>query len=104
GADVRLCSVCYPNDGLMPVRLHGLETGHHSMNEDAHQEDWHMSYSTLISKTVSDTLMSRRTFLKWSAALGGTAVLAEGGLHFGLKKAEAKTLAAPAEGKWVTAA
>ena len=32
-----------------------------------------MSYSTLIGKTVTDVILSRRTFLKWSAVLGGTA-------------------------------
>ena len=67
-----------------------------------------MSYSTLIGKTVTDTLMSRRTFLKWSAALGGTAVLAQGGLQFGLQKAEAaphpEPVEGPVAGKWVTAA
>ena len=45
--------------------------------------------------------MSRRSFLKWSAVVGGTAALAGGGLKFGLQKAN--TAQAAAEGKWVTA-
>ena len=36
-----------------------------------------------ISDTVQDTLLSRRSFLKWSVALGGAAALA-GGVKFGL--------------------
>ena len=38
-----------------------------------------MSDQTLLGKTVTDMVMSRRTFLKWSAVLGGTAALAQGG-------------------------
>ncbi len=40
-----------------------------------------------LTKTLTDTVISRRSFLKWSAALGGTAALA-GGLDFGLKTVE----------------
>ena len=53
---------------------------------------------------TNQATLSRRSLLKWTAALGGTAMLAEGGLHFGLKKAEAAPQAAPAADKWVAAA
>ena len=51
--------------------------------------------------------MSRRTFLKWSAVLGGTAALAQGGLQFGLHKGRSSPrwhASAPSAGKWVAAA
>jgi anaerobic dimethyl sulfoxide reductase subunit A len=59
-----------------------------------------MTETHFITKALTDTMLTRRSFLKWSAALGGTAVLA-GGLNYGFKAA-AKM--APPEGKWVSAA
>lgn len=46
-----------------------------------------MTKKDFLTKTLTDTVLSRRSFLKWSAALGGTAALA-GGLDFGLKTVE----------------
>jgi anaerobic dimethyl sulfoxide reductase subunit A len=43
-----------------------------------------MTETNFLTKILNDTVMTRRSFLKWSAALGGTAALA-GGLDFGLK-------------------
>jgi anaerobic dimethyl sulfoxide reductase subunit A len=60
-----------------------------------------MSEKSLIKKALTDTVLTRRSFLKWSAALGGTAALA-GGLNYGLKAV--KAAAQPSEGKWVTVA
>jgi len=61
-----------------------------------------MSENNFIDKALTNTVLSRRSFLKWSAALGGTAALA-GGLNLGLKTVEAAAVAAEAEGKWVSA-
>lgn len=47
-----------------------------------------MTETNFLTKTLNETILTRRSFLKWSAALGGTAALA-GGLKFGLKTAEA---------------
>jgi anaerobic dimethyl sulfoxide reductase subunit A len=66
-----------------------------------------MSEQDLITRLLTNTMLSRRSFLKWSAVLGGTAALASGGINVGLKAtatAEAAPAAAPKEGKWVTAA
>ncbi len=46
-----------------------------------------MTEKNFLTKTLTDTVLSRRSFLKWSAALGGTAALA-GGLKYGLKTVE----------------
>ncbi len=46
-----------------------------------------MGDENFLTKTLTDTLLSRRSFMKWSAALGGTAALA-GGLNYGLKATE----------------
>ena len=62
-----------------------------------------MAEKNFLTKALSDTVLSRRSFLKWSAALGGTAVLA-GGMNYGLKTAGAAAEAAAQEGKWITAA
>src|SRR5512140_1643440 len=62
-----------------------------------------MTEKDFLTKALSDTVLSRRSFLKWSAALGGTAVLA-GGVSHGLKVASAAAESAAQEGKWVTAA
>ncbi|MCW5851539.1 MAG: molybdopterin-dependent oxidoreductase [Anaerolineae bacterium] len=59
-----------------------------------------------ILKRPLDHTVSRRSFLKWNAVIGGTAVLA----GMGLKMGRLVTLAAPSapptatEGQWVTAA
>lgn len=59
-----------------------------------------MTEKDFLTKTLTDTVLTRRSFLKWSAALGGTAVLA-GGLSYGLKAMD--KAAAQTEGKWLTA-
>jgi anaerobic dimethyl sulfoxide reductase subunit A len=62
-----------------------------------------MSEKNVLTKALTETALTRRSFLKWSAALGGTAALA-GGLSYGLKAAETAAVAAAGEGKWVAAA
>ncbi|MGD2155906.1 MAG: molybdopterin-dependent oxidoreductase [Anaerolineales bacterium] len=62
-----------------------------------------MSDENFLLKTLNDTVLSRRSFLKWSAALGGTAALA-GGLGVGLKAIENAAEQEAAEGKWISAA
>lgn len=59
-----------------------------------------MSEKNKISQALTETILSRRSFLKWSAAVGGAATLV-GGVKFGLKAAE--TAAAQKEGEWRTA-
>lgn len=61
-----------------------------------------MSNKDFLTKTLSDVMLTRRSFLKWSAALGGTAALA-GGVRYGLKAVEAAAENAQKEGKWVAA-
>jgi len=61
-----------------------------------------MNKENMIQKALTDTVLTRRSFLKWSAALGGTAALA-GGMNLGLKTVEAAAIAAETEGKWVSA-
>jgi anaerobic dimethyl sulfoxide reductase subunit A len=46
-----------------------------------------MSDSNVLTKALTDTVLTRRSFLKWSAALGGTAALA-GGVSYGLKNSQ----------------
>ncbi|MCZ7549501.1 MAG: molybdopterin-dependent oxidoreductase [Anaerolineales bacterium] len=46
-----------------------------------------MNEGNFLTNTLTDVALTRRSFLKWSAALGGTAALA-GGLNFGLKTVE----------------
>jgi len=63
-----------------------------------------MNEESMIQKALTDTVLTRRSFLKWSAALGGTAALA-GGMNLGLKTVEAAVQnAAETDGKWVTVA
>ena len=62
-----------------------------------------MTKKNFLTNTLNDTVLTRRSFLKWSAALGGTAVLA-GGVNSGLKVAEAAAKTVASEGKWVAAA
>lgn len=47
-----------------------------------------MTEMNFLNKALKDTILTRRSFLKWSAALGGTAALT-GGVKFGLKTAQA---------------
>ena len=62
-----------------------------------------MTEKNFLTKALTDTVLTRRSFLKWSAVLGGTAALA-GGIGYGLKAAEAAAEEAAQEGKWVPAA
>jgi anaerobic dimethyl sulfoxide reductase subunit A len=62
-----------------------------------------MSEKNFLTKALTETALTRRSFLKWSAALGGTAVMA-GGVRSGLKVVEAATAAAVGQGEWITAA
>ena len=57
-----------------------------------------MSENSFLRKALTETVLTRRSFLKWSAALGGTAALA-GGLNYGFKAVEAVTASAAAEPK-----
>ena len=47
-----------------------------------------MGDQNFLVNAVTNTVLSRRSFLKWNAALGGTAVLAKGGLSFGLERTD----------------
>lgn len=63
-----------------------------------------MSDSNFLAKTVSDVMLNRRSFLKWSSALSGTAVLS-GGLNQVVQGTTAQSVkAAETEGEWITAA
>jgi anaerobic dimethyl sulfoxide reductase subunit A len=62
-----------------------------------------MSENNFLRKTLDDTVLSRRSFLKWSGALGGTAALA-GGLNYGFKAVTALAQDTGSEGEWITAA
>ena len=62
-----------------------------------------MTEKNFLTKTLTETVLTRRSFLKWSAALGGTAVLA-GGMEYGLKAVEAAVETAASEGEWKPAA
>ncbi len=53
-----------------------------------------MSDQNILTQALTNTAISRRAFLKWSAVLGGTAALAGGGLDLGLKLAEASPASA----------
>lgn len=67
-----------------------------------------MSDDSILTKTLDDAVLTRRSFLKWSSVLGGTAAVASG-LGFGLEAADAEALGAASsasstEGEWITAA
>jgi anaerobic dimethyl sulfoxide reductase subunit A len=47
-----------------------------------------MSENKFLKETLDNTVLSRRSFMKWSAALGGTAVLVGGGVSLGLSLAQ----------------
>jgi len=61
-----------------------------------------VSEKGFLSKALTDVTLKRRSFLKWSSALSGTAVLSKG-LTTGLKPA-AKSAAAASEGEWIPVA
>jgi len=63
-----------------------------------------MSEKNFLTKTLNDTVLTRRSFLKWSAALGGLAAVTGGGATYGLKAASAAAEAQAQEGEWITAA
>jgi anaerobic dimethyl sulfoxide reductase subunit A len=63
----------------------------------------HMSDKNYLTEALNETVVSRRSFLKWSAVVGGTASLA-GGLHLGLEAVEAAAEAQEDPGKWIMAA
>jgi len=62
-----------------------------------------MTEKNFLTKTLTETMLTRRSFLKWSAALGGTAALA-GGINYGFKAIEATAQAENQQGEWITAA
>lgn len=62
-----------------------------------------MSEKNFITKALTENVLSRRSFMKWSAALGGAAALA-GGMNYGLKAVEAASDKAESEGEWIPAA
>ena len=64
-----------------------------------------MNDKNFLTKTLNDAVLSRRSFLKWSSALGGSAALA-GGLAFGLDEVlpAAAADASSSAGEWITAA
>lgn len=62
-----------------------------------------MSNDDLLSKTIKETILSRRSFLKWSSALGGAAVVVSG-LDSGLNVLETAQATAESTDAWVPAA
>jgi anaerobic dimethyl sulfoxide reductase subunit A len=62
-----------------------------------------MSDQNFATKFLKETMLTRRSFLKWSAALGGTAAMV-GGVSVGLKAVNAASEKAASEGEWITAA
>ncbi len=47
-----------------------------------------MGENNFLKETLDNTVLTRRSFLKWSAALGGSAALVGGGLTLGLQAAQ----------------
>lgn len=65
-----------------------------------------MGKENFMTKALNETVLSRRTFLKWSGALGGTVALA-GGLSVGFKPTETAAVqqrGSNQQGQWITAA
>jgi anaerobic dimethyl sulfoxide reductase subunit A len=60
-----------------------------------------MSEKNFLTKALTETVLTRRSFLKWSAALGGSAALA-GGVRYGLKQVEAAISEQAQQGEWIT--
>lgn len=63
-----------------------------------------MAEDTILSQVLNDTLLTRRSFVKWSSVLGGTAALGGALLETGLKPLEHTAQAQQADGEWITAA
>jgi anaerobic dimethyl sulfoxide reductase subunit A len=61
-----------------------------------------MSVKNSISKALTDTALSRRSFLKWSAVVGGTAAIA-GAWDYGLKQLEVAAQETTSGGEWISA-
>lgn len=62
-----------------------------------------MLKNDLFTNNLAETILNRRSFLKWSAVLGGTTALA-GPLGIGLQAAATAAQAATKTGKWIPAA
>jgi anaerobic dimethyl sulfoxide reductase subunit A len=62
-----------------------------------------MSNDNTFTNPLKETSLSRRSFLKWSSVLGGTAAVA-GGLGVGLDAFEDVVQAQASEGQWVASA
>src|SRR5690606_17121926 len=58
----------------------------------------------MIGKVLTDVTLKRRSFLKWSGALSGTAVLSGGLSKIAGAAPSAVARAAQSEGEWITAA
>ncbi|HEX9016144.1 MAG TPA: twin-arginine translocation signal domain-containing protein, partial [Chloroflexota bacterium] len=63
-----------------------------------------MNDDNFLTTALTENPLSRRSFLKWTAALGGAAAVSGAGLKLGLGAAEGAPDHAPAQGNWVTAA
>ena len=71
------------------------------------EEDNRMTDTNPVTQFLTDRNVSRRSFLKWTAVLGGSAALTGGGLKFGLQPQAGSgvaTASAASQGQWVTAA
>lgn len=62
-----------------------------------------MSQDNFLKKALTDSILSRRSFMKWSAALGGAAAVA-GGVGYGLRSVDAADHEAADEGRWIPVA
>lgn len=62
-----------------------------------------MTEKDFLSKALNDVVLSRRSFVKWSAALGGTAALV-GGVSSGLKVMKAAAATEAPASQWIPAA
>lgn len=62
-----------------------------------------MPEKDFLTKALTDVILSRRSFVKWSAVLGGAAAVA-GGVSAGLNTMNASAENAGENGKWVPAA
>ncbi len=58
-----------------------------------------MTPNKYLVESLNETLLSRRSFLKWSATLGGAAAVT-GGLKYGLKAIDASAESIEDEGEW----
>ena len=62
-----------------------------------------MTEKDFLTKALNDVLLTRRSFVKWSAVLGGTAALV-GGVSSGLKVMKAAATAEAPTSQWIPAA